>query len=641
MEDVVSNNEVSLSFIPFTEQNLNFKIYKKKYEEIESPPAHWYRTTLGTDLREECWVVLEPEESFTEYLFSGQENIGLTNRKIWFLLLAKIKTIFNNGDYVIPNERFLRQVSIIIGIHPEGNEVINLSPYYLKSHKKFGFLLDFEFLAAPGQKSYKIIQQLSLSLDRAGNSNKNYYSDKYDRVEHFIKKYFPMIFPLKLDEHELAIDTNFEKMKSDRLSTRVYLFENNKKNTSQFMGLRDNGPFCRLNANPYFVFIFEDAFRYAANDLFKALTGQSYPSTFPGMEKMFGIKFTTSDVTKVNIKDYERNELDKAIKIVDQIKIEKPNSNIIGVFIEHTRENSQSYPDGYSPYYYLKYLFTERHLPLQAVTIEKMTGRDGLKWSVSGIGLQLFAKLGGIPWTVQPSNEKCLILGIGSSHKINCEGKIEKYFAYSICVDSSGIYRSIDILGEANDESTYISQLSKNIQEILKRQISDNIRKFAIHLPFKIRRKEMACIVESVKTLPGNHQNIEFQFIKINTKNRFFGYADNNSKVPYESTYIQLAPSEYLVWFEGLLYGKENVFKRVANPVHIEFLASDYSDEGIRRKYLQDIINLSGANWRGFNAKVSPISIYYPSIIANYISEFRTYGNTDLDLTEVQIPWFL
>lgn len=633
--------DVRLSFLPLQEQNFSFKIYRKPYEDIDDKPKHWIRATLGNP-GQDCWVVFDPEELFSEYVCPSTENIGLTNKKIWKTLIDKIILELDADEYTV-EEGFNRFISVKIASYPgEGNEVINISPYYLKSNSKFGLLLNFDFQSITNQKATKRIQQLSLSLDKAGNSNKNYYNDKLLRIQFFVKKFFPKIFPIKLDNQAINIDFTFEIVESKPLTTRKYIFEKGKVNNSQFVGLKDSGPFQRLEAEPYFVFIFEDAYRHAANDLFKALAGQTYQSTFPGMEKMFGIRFSANDVTKINIKSYSREELDNAILQIEKLKAIHANKKIIGIFIEHTRENSPFYDDAtYSPYYYLKYLFTQKQMPVQAVTIEKMSGRDGLKWSVAGIGLQLFAKLGGIPWTVQPSNSHCLILGIGSAHKRAADGSIEKYYAYSVCVDSSGIYKSLDILGEARDEESYILQLSRKIQEILRKQLTGTITKCAIHLPFKIRRKEMKCIIENVQSVQTDLKQIEFQFIKINTKNKFFGFAENNSRVPYESTCIQLSPKEYLVWFEGLLYGKENIQKRIANPVHIEFLSSEAANDSIQRKYLQDIINLSGANWRGFNAKISPISIYYPSIIADYVAEFRQYSNMDLDLTAVDIPWFL
>ena len=127
--------------------------------------------------------------------------------------------------------------------------------------------------------------------------------------------------------------------------------------------------------------------------------------------------------------------------------------------------------------------------------------------------------------------------------------------------------------------------------------------------------------------------------IKVNTENKFFGFADNNTLVPYESSFVKLDKGEFLVWFEGLQYGKELVNKRTSNPVHIKFL--QIPDENNFKEYLQDIINLSGANWRGFNSKSTPVSIYYSKIISEYTSHFEKYEDFKSEQISNIKPWFL
>jgi hypothetical protein len=57
-------------------------------------------------------------------------------------------------------------------------------------------------------------------------------------------------------------------------------------------------------------------------------------------------------------------------------------------------------------------------------------------------------------------------------------------------------------------------------------------------------------------------------------------------------------------------------------------------------KYLQDSVNLSGANWRGFNAKSVPVSIYYAKLVADFVKEFRDLNLEEIDW-ESLTPWFL
>lgn len=111
--------------------------------------------------------------------------------------------------------------------------------------------------------------------------------------------------------------------------------------------------------------------------------------------------------------------------------------------------------------------------------------------------------------------------------------------------------------------------------------------------------------------------------------------------VPYESSYVKISGKEFLVWFEGLQYHNPNIRKKVERPLHIEFIyPKDGLSETQKRDYLQDAVNLSGANWRGFNAKSLPVSVYYAYLVASYLKEFRALGLQEIDLEAIN-PWFL
>ena len=75
------------------------------------------------------------------------------------------------------------------------------------------------------------------------------------------------------------------------------------------------------------------------------------------------------------------------------------------------------------------------------------------------------------------------------------------------------------------------------------------------------------------------------------------------------------------------------------NVEFIHFSAEELSNSD-EISYLQDAINLSGANWRGFNAKTSPVSVYYAKIIADYIGHFDKLGLPEIDIENMP-PWFL
>lgn len=639
--------QISLNFLPFEDENISFKIYRKPYCG-EPRKEGFFRAKLPiaaeniVDKYEQYYISLSQFNNSEPYIFCINQNPILMTSIIWHLFKNKIVSQYR-GKYEII-DHFQKFVSFVAEEFEEGNRVVKVSPYYLPIKKMVGYLFNFDFRKNPGIKYDKKIQLLSFSIDRNGKSNANSYLDRLNFMKKFLNTKFIEMLQLSIDGIEYKLYSEFVKLESKELSDRIYIFNNGKTDRNKTRGIK-NKPFKLPCKEPFYVFIFKENEKEVGNELFKALIGRTYQSTFPGMKEQFNIDLTTQNVSSINI-DLTKDSLEDLEYKLKAKLINHQNKQVIGVFVD-------SYSDFYSKspvYIKVKYVFSNLRIPLQVVRKNRILASEGLKWAASGIGLQIFSKLGGIPWIVKPSTSDCLIFGIGTAHEkektINDQGitryKVKKFYAYSICLDSTGRYLSLGILGENNDNQKYITTIKNNIKAYITECIGlgKDISNCVIHTPFKMRYDEIQAIKDSLDDIRKNYHNIKFSVIKINTKNRFFGFAENNLKIPYESSYIKLSNKEYLIWFEGLIHGKEYINKRVANPTHIEFLY--YSDEEDKERLLQDIVNLAGASWRGFNAKLEPTSIFYPELIARFIRDYRSIGKDfEQHMSKLDIPWFL
>jgi hypothetical protein len=630
---------IRLNFFPLINKEFTFKIWRRKYQDEKKTGIFQslYRNTLpikgNADERDDYWISFEPKQDFEEFICKQNYNHKLTQHLLFYLLCQKIKSSFNERtSYIILEKRFRKALFLVLKEHPQGQETILLEPYYLQPVGKFGFLIDFKFRKKPDIQFSKEIQRLSLSLDANFKSNRNFYIDKYQKLQDFLKSYKTRIFPLVSDGTELEILTAMEELKPNILQTKRYVFGKEATDISQYKGLEKNGPLKKIENKVCLIIVYRKRDEYLVDDLIATLTGRLYSATFKGMKALFGLEF--EKIEKIPVSGFEEQELKQAIQKIKSIKTNNKDTLIMPIFIgdkydEHT-------------YYFMKFCLLKKNLPLQVVTFQLLGRRESLKWSASNIGLQIFAKLGGKPWKVLPSYERSIIFGIGQAHE-KSEGKIVKYFAYSVCTDSSGIYKKINVLGKSNDEESYLDQLKGNIVRTIEEHILNGYTKYVLHIPYKIKKTELQTINKAVKQLAESRDlpNTDFIVLKVDPNNKFFGYAYTNSLIPYESTFIRLSsnPAAYLVWFEGLQYHKEAVYKRISGPVYIEFYwTSRDIEEPERNKYLQDVLNLSGANWRGFNAKNVPVSIYYCQLITDFIKRFP--GEVE-NIDKVANPWFL
>lgn len=337
---------------------------------------------------------------------------------------------------------------------------------------------------------------------------------------------------------------------------------------------------------------------------------------------MFRLSISTKNVSGATLSDFNSREIER---IRDKVAEDAIGKNVVPIVL--TPFSRHDAPEENADYWKLKHAFLSKELPIQVVATETVADKEKLKWSAASIGLQVFAKLGGTPWKVKPRTERCLIVGIGQAHEVSDKG-IERYFAYSVFTDSSGIFEEVRVLADAQEQNDYIHKFSDNLRKIFA-AYSSRFSSFVVHSTFKIRRTELQRIEHALREQQTQQaQPGEFVSIKFNDKNKFSGIAlDHNSLVPYESAVISLSRNEFLVWFEGMHYGRTAVPKMVGGPLYMEF---KYPTEGLsldqKKAHLQDAINLSGANWRGFNAKSLPVSVYYAQLIAKYLKEFENHG---------------
>jgi hypothetical protein len=629
--------EIQLNFLALNQQQFQFPVWRKLYagEKKEGTLADCSRKTLpisdSPDIREDYWVSFQQKPNFEKFICKSNHNNLLTLDLLYEALKHKARLVLDNKEYWISDKGFERKVHFVLKVHPEGEERVWLRPYYLGSLCKFGFLLDFRFRKNSNVPFNRKIQILSLSLDKDYRSNRNFYIDRRVKISEFQGRFLNRLFPMEWDGLKLSLLAELEKVIPETLAVKTYLFKNGHTGNSQYKGLTEYGPFGSLKQPLRLVGICREKDETLLNDLFEALSGKSANVNFAGFEKIFGQE---ADERIITVPDYSVSNLEF---ISQEIAKSAQDGRITMPVAICDKIDDKTY-------FGLKYRLLRKNLPLQVVTVDLLRRWDGLKWSTSNIALQIFAKGGGQPWKVRPTSQKCVICGIGQSHRIR-DGEVSRYFAYSISTDSSGLYKEIRVLGKSDSEQSYLQQLRTNIQENVRQYLQEGYEKCVLHIPFKVRRYELDTISDAIKSVAdASSGTMDFVVLKVNTQHDFFGYADTNSLVPYESSCLSITSSQannqqYLVWFEGLQYHRETIIKRIGGPIHIEFYWTNKKlTEPERKTYLQDLLNLSGANWRGFNAKNLPVSVYYCQLVADFIQQFPTESDA---VGVVNNPWFL
>lgn len=586
------------------------------------------------------WIMTEPTPNFEPFDFRLASNGDIARKVLFAALRRSIESQLKPEEYWFPDNSFIAEASLTMQSHAEGDELLVIQPYSLKALRQTGFLVDFHFRLAKDVAFNRRIQQLSLSLDKNFKRNVDYYADRSSRIRRFLDAKWAIFEKLALPASSvpLTVSRDFVPLVAERLRPKIYVFGGAKESRSQFSGLREYGPLQPLDGPPRLLFAFREQDRQAARHLALALRGMKQRGhyNFPGFNELFKTPLEI-DANPIVLADLSPESMEHAMQNASRART--ASSRILPVLVLPNGDDNG--------YLAQKAHFAHAGLPTQVCTLRILEDEESLKWAIANLALQLFCKAGGKPWKVRPTAERSLIIGISQSHKtklVDNQVHIDKYFAFSVLTDSSGLFQQIQVLGDSSDHSTYVAGLRDNLKRVLETN-AGTFNRVVIHTSFKLRHDEIDAIRKTASEVARvtDRSKCRFSVIKVNHKSRFFGINRSvNSLVPYEATKIRLGPHEYLVWFEGIFPDKPNVTKAFPGPTHLQFLRvnEELAEPAEERELLQDLVNLSGANWRGFNAKSSPVSVFYCHLVADLVHDFHDRG---LPLPAVQDlrPWFL
>ena len=629
---------IALNMLPILTRKFRIAMYVVPYAGEERPVRDGEHAVLrqlnaGGGYRPH-WTLFEPFEGARRVELGPTDNNYATLEAVRRALAESCQSNLATDGYRT-GRGIRRTIEVVVERHEEGVATVSLEPYLLRSARRFGILASFRFHPEERFRGTRRSLQLSLALDRNGQPNLDFYADRYGKLSEFVSRYHGLLFPLRIsDGQEVEVGTRLVGLRPEALAVKRYLMGDRKESKSQFVGVQKHGPYGRNTEDTRLYFLYRRDEHGLSQDLFRALRGDTF-RTFSGMDDVFGFPISRENVRGAVVSDFGPDEIERAAGMVAADASGRPVVPVvITPFSRHDNDEENE------PYWRLKHAFLAKGMPIQVVAADTIADRNKLKWSTSGIGLQIFAKAGGTPWRVVPETERCLIVGVGQAHKVLPDGGIDRYFAYSVLTDSTGAFQEVRVLGTAGNEDAYIEAFHNGLRQIFD-DYADHFSSFVVHSTFSIRKRELDSIAAALAAQEGTAGAGQFVSMKFNERNRFFGFAsEHNSRMPYESSVLALSRRAYLVWFEGRQYGQSAVQKIVGGPLHVEYAYPNRLGEGEKRRLLQDAINLSGANWRGFNAKSLPVSVYYAQIIARYLKEFEAHGLPALRVDNM-VPWFL
>lgn len=267
-------------------------------------------------------------------------------------------------------------------------------------------------------------------------------------------------------------------------------------------------------------------------------------------------------------------------------------------------------------------------IPSQFITQEKLGNPSQLPWLLENVALQMYAKIGGTPWTVLSSQkQKSLVLGVSRAQ----DKQKRLIVGFVTLFSSDGDYLFFSTIAPKpvywDQPEAYREALADVIVEACRNYSARNGQpdEIVIHLckkPGKFR--EFPAAEQAMKNIGGN---LPYAILHLNeySSYRLFDTA-HSSYVPRPGIKVTLSDTDALLFLDGrkkdFRTGDEIRNRRgVPRLYEIAFDRRSTIDVNEFPRLIRQIYEFSSVNWRGFNAQTIPATLNYSRLIANLIAE--------------------
>jgi len=318
-------------------------------------------------------------------------------------------------------------------------------------------------------------------------------------------------------------------------------------------------------------------------------------------------------------------------------------------------------PDPENPYWHSKAVLLMAGVATQHARLSKIASTpESLQHILQNFSIALYAKMKGIPWTVDHDLTIAdeLVIGVGavelSGSRLEAR---QRYVGITTVFRGDGNY----LLGQLAAEAAYaeypqvLRDSTRNIiEEIKKRngwQPGDTVR-IIVHAARPPRHADFALLMREAVNAVGKDQHVEFAFVTVSHDHPFqvFDPSEQGKPVkggrkgvlvPERGLIIQTGKYSRLVTTAGV-----NLVKRAGTPmprplqVHLH-QHSTFTD----LHYLaEQVLKFTGLSWRSTLPASDPVTIYYSELIARHLGRLHAVPGWSPALLDARLrasKWFL
>jgi hypothetical protein len=303
-----------------------------------------------------------------------------------------------------------------------------------------------------------------------------------------------------------------------------------------------------------------------------------------------------------------------------------------------------------NPYLVTKAKFLAHNVPVQEFRVETMKKPTSQRqWALGGIGLQIFAKLGGVPWLLQTTTKVHeLILGLGSASLGTSRfGARDRVVGLTTAFSGDGRYylteTSRTVKYEEHEGAVVESAVAafKRVRTVMAWRAGDSVR-IVLHSFKGLRRNHIDALKSAVLAAAGSDLKVEFAFLHLAQQHPILLFdASEQQQIPERGAVVHMGRYQALV---AVLGPNEVRNDRVGFPRPIciklqkgsTFTKLDYLSE--------QALAFAAMSWRNFTPTSVPVTVLYAELIADLLGRLGNLSRWDPDVLRGEVGasgWFL
>jgi len=338
-----------------------------------------------------------------------------------------------------------------------------------------------------------------------------------------------------------------------------------------------------------------------------------------------------------------------------QAKIE---SNEFDLVIVEGDERQKTLPPEQNSFIMSKALLLGMGIPVQGLKHENVRKSGNWLGDVLGpMALQVYAKLGGVPWTLpaSPDVDREIIVGIGSAEKRDTEftgGGIRRVVGMTTFFANDGRFLMASTC-KAVPYEDYFEELLQSLENSIKTLSTENgwergdTVRVIFHIFKPIKHIEAEVVAQLMKRFPD--YDVKFAFVTVSTNHPFLlfddgfraGQGQKGHFVPLRGTNIQLTELECLIQLRGrgeMKASRQGFSAPALVRIHEKSTFTDL------HHIVEQVTNFTYLSWKTFFATNLPVSIFYAEEIAKWLDRLEGLPGWNSGIINTALKrkkWFL